>query len=152
MEAEETIDTGGAASSSAPASTPAAGPPPPSPPVVTSASPQPTPAPERKRPSTAADTDLDRRARVAASVLYEAERPVQEPNDLSDDHFDYEEGGIDPALLAEAKEKALQQLEEFGVYEIAPKESTLGSLFDLQVGPLASSSPWKLRSDLWPIR
>ena len=93
-----------------------------------------------------------KRARVAASVLHEPEWPVQAPKDLSDVHFDYEEGGVDPTLLAEAKEKALQQLEEFGVYEIAPKESTLGSLFDLQVGPLASSSPWKLRSDLWPIR
>ncbi len=35
-------------------------------------------------------------------------------------------GGIDPALLAEANEEALQQLEDFGVYEIVPKEQTLG--------------------------
>ncbi len=46
--------------------------------------------------------------------------------DLSDDHFDYEEGGIDPALLAEATERVLQQLEDFGVYEIVPEEQTEG--------------------------
>ena len=51
---------------------------------------------------------------------------MQAPKDLSDDHFDYEEGGIDPTLLAEAKEKALQQLEEFDAYEIVPKEQTIG--------------------------
>ena len=60
------------------------------------------------------------RARIAASVLHETEWPAQVLKDLSDDHFDYEEGGIDPVLLAEAKEKALQQLEDFGVYEVVP--------------------------------
>ncbi len=63
---------------------------------------------------------------MAASVLHEPEWLVQAPKDLCDDHFDYEEGGIYPAMLAEATEKALQQLEELGVYEIVPKEQTLG--------------------------
>ena len=63
---------------------------------------------------------------MAASVLHEPEWPVQVTKDLSDDHFDYEEGGIDPALLAEAKERTLLQLEDFGVCEIVPKEQTKG--------------------------
>ena len=59
-------------------------------------------------------------------MLHEPEWPVQVTKDLSDDRFDYDEGGIDPALLAVAKEKALQQLEDFGVNEIVPKEQTNG--------------------------
>ncbi len=59
---------------------------------------------------------------------------------LSDDHFDYEDGGIDPALLAEAKEKALQQLEDFGVYEVVPKEQTKEGASSPPGGPLASLS------------
>ena len=57
---------------------------------------------------------------MAASVLHEPVWPEHATKDLSDDHFDYEEGGIDPTLLAEAKERALLQLENFGVYEIVP--------------------------------
>ena len=63
---------------------------------------------------------------MAASVLHEPVWPEHATKDLSDDHFDYEEGGIDPTLLAEAKERALLQLENFGVYEIVPKEQTKG--------------------------
>ena len=37
--------------------------------------------------------DRYRQARVAASVLHEPEWPVQVTKALSDDHFDYEEGG-----------------------------------------------------------
>ena len=65
-------------------------------------------------------------ARVAASVLHEPEWPAHATKDLSLYHFDYEEGGIDPTMLAEAKEKAVEQLEDFGVYEIVPKEQTIG--------------------------
>ncbi len=72
-------------------------------------------------------------------MLHEPEWPANATKDLSDDHFDYEEGGIDPTLLAEAKEKALQQLEDFGVYEIVPREQTNGKY----VLPLASLSPGK---------
>ena len=75
---------------------------------------------------------------MAASVLHEPEWPVQAPKDLSDDHFDYEEGGIDPALLAEAREKALQQLEELGVYEIVPKEQNIG-----RYTPTFRVDPWR---------
>ena len=59
-------------------------------------------------------------------MLHEPEWPVQVTKDVSDDHFKYEEGGIDPALLAEAKEKALQQLEDFGVHEVVPKKQIRG--------------------------
>ncbi len=43
-------------------------------------------------------------------MLHEPEWPEHATKDLSGDHFDYEEGGIDPALLAEAQERALLQL------------------------------------------
>ncbi len=125
MEQEETADTGGAESSSTPASAPL-GPPPPTPQPPPVARPQPSQAPERKRPSTTSETDTDKRACVAASVLHAPEWPVLVTKDLSDDHFDYWEGGIDPALLAETREEALQQLGDFGVYEIVPKEQTGG--------------------------
>ena len=81
-------------------------------------------------------------------MLHEPEWPVQVTKDLSDDHFDYEEGGIYPTLLAEAKEKALQQLEDFGVYEIVPKEQTKGTYISPSGWTLALLSPGKLRSDL----
>ncbi len=61
---------------------------------------------------------------MAASVLYEPEWPEHATKDLSDDRFDCEEGGIDPTMLAEAREKAVQQLEDVGVYEIVPKVQT----------------------------
>jgi hypothetical protein len=41
--------------------------------------------------------------------LHEPEWPENSTHDLCDDHFDYEEGGIDPVLLTEAKERALLQ-------------------------------------------
>ncbi len=56
--------------------------------------------------------------------MHEPGWPEHATKDLSDDHFEYEEGGVDPTLLAEAKERALLQLEDFGVYEIVPKEQT----------------------------
>jgi hypothetical protein len=64
-------------------------------------------------------TSAHRRLGVART-----EWPENATRDLSDDHFDDEEDGIDPALLADAKEKALQHLEEFGAYEIVPREQT----------------------------
>ncbi len=107
---EEAADTGGAESSSAPVVVPA-GPPPTSPtgpPPIPVARPTPSQAPERsKRPPSPEDIDADKRARIAASVLHEPEWPANATKDLSDDHFDYEEGGIDPTLLAEPKETAL---------------------------------------------
>ncbi len=124
-EIEETADTGGAESSSAPAAAPA-GPPPPTPPAPPAARPQPSQAPERKLPPSPADAEADRRARVSASILHEPEWPEHATKGLSDDRLDYEEGGIDTTLLAEATDRVLLQLEDFGVYEIVPGEQTEG--------------------------
>ena len=63
------------------------------------------------------------------------EWPENATRDLGDDHFDDEEDGVDPALLAEAKERAVQHLEEFGVYEIVPREQTKGKYVSVWLDP-----------------